>query len=89
MRRGRIKKEWWEKKERDEKNRRLRGMMWYVVLGSILMCLNQTYCDMLFWWDLIVVKSSKDSKKKKKISKLQRRIQKLQEGCHLRRKEKF
>ena len=45
------------------------NLMWYVVLGSIMMCLDQTWYDLLCWCDLIVVKNLKDSKFKRKIQK--------------------
>ena len=37
-----------EKKFKKKMKRRLRGMMWFVVIGSILMCLDQTWCETLW-----------------------------------------
>ena len=52
------------------------------------------YLDMFgpnLMWPVVLMRPNHCEKFKrfKKISKFQRRIQKLQEGCHLRRKEKF
>jgi len=68
------------------------NLMWNVVIGSVLMCLDQTWCEVLWlvlswcdplgWCDLIIVKNLKDS-----INlKVPKRSSKLQEGCRLRKK---
>ena len=35
-------------KKKKKMKRRLRGMMWLVVIGFVLMCLDQTWCDSLW-----------------------------------------
>ena len=56
--------------------------MWPIVIGFVLICLDQTWYDSLCWYDIIVVKNLKDSK----IFKFPKNNSKLQEGCHLRKK---
>lgn len=79
---GKKKKEKGDEKNGEEKRK---GMMWPIMFDSILVCLNQTWCDPSRWWDLFIVKNSKDSK----IFKIPKRSSKLQGGCHLRKDSKF
>ena len=70
------------------------NFMWSVVIGSILMCLGQTWCDLLClgsilmcldltWCDLLCCEKSKRLKVQKKDSKIQVR------DWHVRRKSRI
>lgn len=39
------------------------NLMWPVMIDSVLMCLEQTWCNLLCWCDLIIVRNLKYSRK--------------------------